>query len=253
VAGKGGVGKSTVSSILIRNLSKFKDGVILAVDADSNSTLGKMLGITIDQTIGDLREELLAEKDKLPPGMSKPEYVNYQLHLAMAEGDKFDLLTMGRPEGPGCYCYINNILRTYMDSLVDKYAYVIIDNEAGMEHLSRRTTRAMDKFFIVTDYTPIGFETAKRIFELSKSLDLQIKDTYLIINRIPDGGTEGVSQEHPVIKQFRDEKKFSAIFYIPNDEKLLQHTFEGKTLLELGDDSVIVRKVNEIIKNSGVV
>jgi CO dehydrogenase maturation factor len=172
VAGKGGVGKSTVSSLLIRNITNKKDSVILAVDADSNSTLCQMLGVDIEQTVGDLREELVKDVDNIPQGMSKFEYVQYQLRLAMAEGDKFDLITMGRPEGPGCYCYINNILRTYMDALVDKYNYIIIDNEAGMEHLSRRTTREMDKFFVVTDFTPIGFETAERIRDLSQDMDI---------------------------------------------------------------------------------
>ena len=156
IAGKGGVGKSTFSTLIIKNLIEKVDNLILAVDADSNSTLGQMLGVNVEQSIGDLREVFLKEKDNIPQGMSKHEYVKYELQLAMTEGDKFDLITMGRPEGPGCYCAINNILRTYMDALADKYQYIVIDNEAGMEHLSRRTTKAMDKFFIVSDFTSIG-------------------------------------------------------------------------------------------------
>ena len=251
IAGKGGVGKSTFGSLLIRNISNKNQGVILAVDADSNSTLAQMLGVDIEQTIGDLRENLLKEKDNLPPGMSKQEYVSYQLQLAMSEGEKFDLVTMGRPEGPGCYCYINNILRTYMDGLVDKYKYVVIDNEAGMEHLSRRTTREMDKFFVITDYTPIGFETAERILELSSSLDLNIKDKYLVINRVPNGGSE--PKEHPIVAKLRESNKVSKIFYIPNDDKLLDHVFAGKSMLELPNDSTLVQKVDKIIKETEII
>jgi CO dehydrogenase maturation factor len=251
IAGKGGVGKSTFSSLLIRNISNKKEGVILAVDADSNSTLAQMLGVDIEQTIGDLRENLLKEKDDLPPGMSKQEYVSYQLQLAMSEGEKFDLVTMGRPEGPGCYCYINNILRTYMDGLVDKYKYVVIDNEAGMEHLSRRTTREMDKFFIITDYSPIGFETAERIIELSSSLNLKIKNKYLIINRVPNGGSE--PKEHPVVAKLREANLVTKIFYIPNDDKLLNHVFSGKSLLDLPNDSTLVQKVDKIIKETEII
>ncbi len=250
VAGKGGVGKSTVSSLLIRNITNKKDSVILAVDADSNSTLGQMLGVSIEQTIGDLREELVKDADNIPKGMSKFEYVQYQLRLAMTEGEKFDLITMGRPEGPGCYCYINNILRTYMDALVDKYNYIIIDNEAGMEHLSRRTTREMDKFFVVTDFTPIGFETAERIRDLSQNMDLKIKDVYLIINRLPDSiQTEG----HPRITELENNGKFSEIFLIPNDDKLIQQSFDGKPILDLPDDSRAVRAIDQIIKKSEIV
>ena len=251
VAGKGGVGKSTFSSILIRNITSKKDNIVLAVDADSNSTLAQMLGVEIDQTIGDLREDLVQDPENIPQGMSKFEWVKYQLQLAMTEGDKFDLVTMGRPEGPGCYCYVNNILRTYMDALADKYAYVVIDNEAGMEHLSRRTTRKIDKFFIVTDFTPIGFETAERIRELSKSLDIKINDTYLIINRVPDAIKS--TKDHPRIKELVKIDEYSEIFFIPNDDKLVQHAFDGKSLVELANDNSVVRAVDKIMKESSVV
>ena len=248
IAGKGGVGKSTFSSLLIRGLSNRNNGVILAVDADSNSTLAQMLGVDIEQTIGDLREDLLKESDNIPAGMSKFDFVKYQLQLAMSEGDKFDLVTMGRPEGPGCYCYINNILRTYMDALADKYSYVVIDNEAGMEHLSRRTTREMDKFFIISDFTPIGLETAERITELSGELELKIKETYLVINRIPNS-TKGI-EEHPKIQALEESKKFRKIFFRYNDDSLVEHVFNGKSLLELADSSPTVRSVGEIIKKA---
>jgi CO dehydrogenase maturation factor len=138
-----------------------------------------------------------------------------------------------------------------MDALADKYAYVVIDNEAGMEHLSRRTTRKMDKFFIITDFSPIGFETAARINDLSKDLDIKITDTYLIINRIPDGVK--ATKDHPRIKELIDTEKFTEIFFIPNDDKLMEHAFSGKSLLELAEDSPMVRVVNDIIKRTSMI
>jgi CO dehydrogenase maturation factor len=248
IAGKGGVGKSTFSSLLVKNIIENKDTVILAVDADSNSTLGQMLGVKVEQSIGDLREEFLKEKDSIPQGMSKHEYVQYELQLAMTEGDKFDLITMGRPEGPGCYCAINNILRTYMDALADKYQYIVIDNEAGMEHLSRRTTKAMDKFFIVTDFTPIGFETAERITSLAKEMEIEIKDVYLVINRIPQE-----SIEHQRIKELKESGKYKEVYTIPNDDQLINHAFEGKPIIELPSSSPAVSKIAKISRETGII
>lgn len=248
VAGKGGVGKSTFSTLLIKTILEKVDTVLLAVDADSNSTLGQMLGVHVEQSIGDLREEFLREKDNIPQGLSKHEYVQYELQLAKTEGDKFDLITMGRPEGPGCYCAINNILRTYMDALADKYQYIVIDNEAGMEHLSRRTTKAMDKFFIVSDFTPIGLETAERIFDLAKEMKINIKDMYLVINRIPRD-----SMEHPRINELRKTGKYKAVFTIPNDDQLTAHAFDGKPILDLPSGSPVVTTVNKICREAEVI
>ncbi len=248
VAGKGGVGKSTFSALLIKNIIEKTDNIVLAVDADSNSTLGQMLGVKVDQSIGDLREEFLKEKDNIPQGMSKHEYVQYELQLAKIESDKFDLITMGRPEGPGCYCAINNILRTYLDALVDKYQYIIIDNEAGMEHLSRRTTKAMDKFFIITDFTPIGLETAERIRNLALEMELKIKDIYLVINRIPKE-----SREHPKILELRKSGNYKEIFFIPTDDQLIKYTFEGKPLTELPAGSPAVTVINKICRDAEVI
>lgn len=248
IAGKGGVGKSTFSSLIIRNILEKKNNIILAVDADSNSTLGQMLGVKVDQTIGDLREEFLKEKESIPQGLSKHEYVRYQLQLAMTEGEKFDLITMGRPEGAGCYCAINNILRTYLDALADKYQYIVIDNEAGMEHLSRRTTKAMDKFFVITDFTPIGLETAARIKQLALEMELKIREIYLVINRIPKE-----SMEHPKIKELRESDDYKNVFLIPLDNQLVEHAFEGKAIIELPDNSSAVKAVTKITKEAEVI
>jgi len=135
IAGKGGVGKSTIAALLVRALHERTGKIIMAVDADPNSNLGEKLGIKVERTIGDIREDIMKRADDIPVGQSKQEYVRYQMRLALVEGEGFDLLSMGRPEGRGCYCYINNILRTFLDLAMDDYEYVVIDNEAGMEHL----------------------------------------------------------------------------------------------------------------------
>ena len=182
VAGKGGVGKTTFSALAIRHLHRVTKEVVLAVDADPNANLHAKLGISAGRTIGDIREELLAEADQLPAGVSKQEHVDYQIRLALAEGDGFDLLTMGRQEGPGCYCYVNNILRTFVDSLSEKYSFIVIDNEAGMEHLSRRTTRTSDVLFVVSDASKAALESATRIAALAREMELDIGRMALVKN-----------------------------------------------------------------------
>ncbi|MFQ6127557.1 MAG: AAA family ATPase [Thermoplasmata archaeon] len=237
VSGKGGVGKSTFATLLIKALSE--NSIVLAVDADPNSTLNSMLGVDVTQTIGDLREKMMKDVDDLPPGMSKQEYVDYQLRLAMVEGDKFDLMTMGRQEGPGCYCYINNILRTYLDTLSSNYEYVVIDNEAGMEHLSRRTTRDVDMMFILSDPTKNGIITAGRIKSLSENLDLKVKDNCLVVNR----ATDIPEALNPVI----EEQGFDCIEVIPDDQQIMDYSVIGDPLINLPADSPAYGRARDIL------
>lgn len=185
VAGKGGVGKSTVSAMLVRVLSE--KNVVLAVDADPNSNLGQKLGTEVPGTVGQLREGLLSKGGQPPRDMSKQEYLRLKLREILAEGEGFDLLTMGRPEGPGCYCYVNNLLRVFVDQLMESYPHVIIDNEAGMEHLSRRTAREMDLLILVSDPTAVGVATAVRLSELADELELKVRRKVLIINGVRSG------------------------------------------------------------------
>jgi len=192
VAGKGGVGKSTISAMLVRLLSK--GDVVLAVDADPNSNLGQKLGTDVPGTVGQVREGLLSKGGQPPRDMSKQEYLRLKLREMLAEGDGFDLLTMGRPEGPGCYCYVNNLLRVFVDQLMDSYSHVIIDNEAGMEHLSRRTAREMDLLILVSDPTAVGVATAKRLSELADELDLKVRRKVLLINGVRTGKEDKAEQ-----------------------------------------------------------
>ncbi|HUL40124.1 MAG TPA: AAA family ATPase [Methanomassiliicoccales archaeon] len=226
VAGKGGVGKSTLAAMLVRALHESTGKVVMAVDADPNSNLGEKLGLRPERTIGELREELLKNADSLPPGQSKQEYVEYQMHLATVEGKGFDLLSMGRPEGPGCYCYINNILRTFLDLAMDRYDYVVIDNEAGMEHLSRRTTRSMDLLLLVTDPTKVGMETASRLIALVKEMGLEVKKKMLVINGLR-------SSVHSMAVVEAGKMEVDKVVHIPFSDDVLNFSMEGLAIWEL--------------------
>lgn len=184
VAGKGGVGKTTFAALSVRHLSESTKEVVLAVDADPNSNLGAKLATEPGRTLGDIREELLRQGDQLPKDMPKQEYLDYQIRLALKEGNGFDLLTMGRQEGPGCYCYVNNMLRTFLDALSSRYSFVVIDNEAGMEHLSRRTTRSPDVLFVLCDRTKASQDAAKRIAILADEMGIKAKRKALVFDML---------------------------------------------------------------------
>lgn len=182
LAGKGGTGKTTIAALLVRLLTEEKRGSVLAVDADPNSNLGEVLGLPQDKTVGTILDEVAARPDMIPGGMSKDRYIEYQVQTSVQEGDGFDILTMGKPEGPGCYCYVNNVLRNVVEQLIEDYSFVIIDNEAGLEHLSRRTTRRADCLLIVSQPKPVALRAARRISELSDELKISIGKKMLLVN-----------------------------------------------------------------------
>jgi len=182
LAGKGGTGKTTLAALLVRLLKENKKGSILAVDADPNSNLAEVLGLKSEESIGKILDEIASHPEKIPKGMTKDRFIEYQLQTAICEGEGFDVLTMGRPEGPGCYCYVNNVLRGLMTKLIHDYDYVVIDNEAGLEHLSRRTTRSADALVVVSDATPVGLRAAGRIHDLVQELKIKTGKNLLIVN-----------------------------------------------------------------------
>jgi CO dehydrogenase maturation factor len=228
IAGKGGVGKSTIAALLVRALHERTGKVVMAVDADPNSNLGEKLGVRVERTIGNLREDLLKKADEVPVGQSKQDFVLYQMQLATVEGSSFDLLTMGRPEGPGCYCFINNILRTFIDLAMDKYDHVVIDNEAGMEHLSRRTTKRMDAFLVIADDTKIGAETAVRILKLAKEMGIEAGSTTMVLNKVK-------GDVHPAVKDIVQASSFGHVVVLPFDQDVERASIEGISVLKLAD------------------
>jgi CO dehydrogenase maturation factor len=184
VSGKGGTGKTTLATLLIRWLHDERSKSILAVDADPASNLADMLGTDPKGTVGAIREEMRSSSGGLPGGMSKQQFLEYKIQAGLVETPDFDLIAMGRPEGPGCYCYANNLLRDIMDTLGKNYAYVVIDNEAGMEHISRRTTRNVDHLFMVSNPTVTGVRTAGKISRLADELAVGIRTKHLVMNRV---------------------------------------------------------------------
>jgi CO dehydrogenase maturation factor len=239
VAGKGGTGKTTFSTLMVRYLVERGKTPILAIDADPNSCLGTMLGTDRCPTIGDLREELLRDKDDLPAGISKPQYVEMKVRTAMAEEDDFDLLVMGRPEGTGCYCYVNSVLRSFMDTLGEGYAYVVMDNEAGLEHLSRRTTNDVDAMFLISDPSRIGIESAARVKELAIEMELNVKAFHLVVSR---------STDLEVLRPIAEEFGFSEVNTVPMDPELQEASLRGITLMDLDGRAVSYRAVQDIAK-----
>lgn len=233
LSGKGGTGKTSIAALIVRYLKEKRKGPVLAVDADSNACLNEALGISVHATIGNLREDSL-EKIRAgtsrPGGMSMEQLFDYQVQQSVIESRGFDLIVMGRPEGPGCYCAANNIIRKYTDKLSETYPYVVIDNEAGMEHLSRRTTHEVDLLLIVSDPTIRGIQTAKRIGSLVDELKLDVKERTLIINRIAGG-------EGPELKTYAEGLGLKVAGLMPQDNNIFNFDLQGKAIIGLSSDS----------------
>lgn len=247
VAGKGGTGKTTVASMIVRYLVEKQAGSILAIDADPSSNLHYVLGLELEETIGDIREDMLDQVQAssvtagaMPGGMSKQDYLDYQIRMALVEGTSVDLLAMGRPEGPGCYCAANQMMRVIMDRMGDSYDYVVMDNEAGMEHISRRTTRDVDHLVLVTDTSQRGVIAAQRIVEMIPGLDVNIDKLYLVVNR--------VIGDHlaPPLAAAVAKIGVELTGTIPNDLVMSEFEFSGRPLIELPRDSQVVQAVFRI-------
>jgi len=243
IAGKGGTGKTTLAALLITQLVLDNKGPVLAIDADPDSNLGDLLGIEPEQSIGDLREEVLETIKKLPAGMTKASYVEAGLHQIIAEAEGFDLLTMGRGEGSGCYCALNNMIRRFSDDLTPSYKWVVMDNEAGLEHLSRRTTRNVDALLVVVSDNPLSLRSAEKIQTITEDLDNRIRRKYIVTNMIPDQRMEAFTQR---LKAFR----IPHLIDIPNDPHLEEIIFQGEPLKKL-DGSPIMKIIQTIIETVG--
>lgn len=238
VAGKGGTGKTTISALLVRLLIEKNKGPVLAVDADPNSNLAEALGVKTGDTIGEILDSVAAFPEKIPSGMAKERFIEMKVQEAIEEQAGFDLLSMGRPEGPGCYCYANNILRNIIAKLLGDYSYVIIDNEAGLEHLSRRTTRQADLLLVISDATPAGLRAAERISGLAADLKLEIKNKFLLLNR----NSEKLAAER--LKPAR----LAYLGIIPQDEQIARISLDGGSLLALKATSPAIKALRKLDK-----
>jgi len=240
VAGKGGSGKTSVASLIIRYLRNSKLEPILAIDADPNANLAESLGFEVKQTVGLIISSFNNEKINIPAGMTKEAYLEYKLNEAIVEDKGLDLLTMGRGEGPDCYCYPNLILRKFADSLAGNYAHVVMDNEAGMEHLSRRTTQNIDALVIISDHSVKGVRTVARIRDLVSELKLVVKRQVVAINFAPD-------KLAPLVSEELTRLTIEPAALIPEDEQIYKYDLELKPLLELPDTSKAVRAVGGLM------
>lgn len=240
ISGKGGTGKSTLAALVIRWLSEHRAGSILAVDADSNVNLNDILGVKIKDTVGAIREEMKKSVNNLPAGMTKQQFLEYKIQTSLVETQCFDLITMGRPEGPGCYCYANNLLRDILKTLGDNYEYVVIDNEAGMEHLSRRTTQTIDYLLCVSDASPRGIQMASRISKLLEELDTRVRARFLIVNRAPETLTE-------TVRSAIEQEKLHLFGIIPEDTNILRMDRDGKPVYNISVKSSAYKAIDQIM------
>ncbi len=242
LAGKGGVGKTTVSALVTRYFAKKGGSPLLAIDADPNSNLGETLGLKIENTVGDVRENFMKDPQAVPSGMDKTLYLEMLMNQVLIEQKTYDLLVMGRQEGQGCYCMVNNILNRFAEELEKNYKYMLVDNEAGMEHLSRRTKGKVDYLILVTDYALRGLRAVGRINGMLEGLKLTVAAKGLVVNRAP----EKLSQA------FLDEVEsigLPIIGTIPDDTNLLEFDMERRSLMDLPDDSPAVVAVDKVIDN----
>jgi CO dehydrogenase maturation factor len=240
VAGKGGTGKTTLSALLIRGLCERGMTPLLAVDADPNANLGEALGLTTDVSIGRLQAETLKRIHSLPAGVPLSRHLEYELHQAIAEGEGVDLLVMGHGEGPGCYCAVNHILRRYIESLRSSYRCTILDNEAGMEHLSRRVSHGIDLLLVVSDASPTALRSAGRIAGIADDLELEIGQRFLVLTNLRDELSDRAREEIERID-------LEILGRIPFDEEMYELALAGRPIAELSPEAVSLTEVSEML------
>ncbi|MFI3312974.1 MAG: AAA family ATPase [Eubacteriales bacterium] len=247
VAGKGGVGKTTISGMMINYLCKQKKGPVLVVDADANANLNEVLGVEIETTLGDIREEMaraeLAKVSPIPSGMTKQDYAEFKFNSALAEEDDFDMLVMGRTQGKGCYCYVNGVLKSQVDKYVNRYAYTVIDNEAGLEHISRGTLPRVDTLLLISDCSRRGIQAAARLAEMVVDLELKPTTMKLIVNRAPGGVlNDGVKEEI-------EKHGLVLAGVLPQDQSVYDYDCEGKPTSKLPDTADVKVALHKILAN----
>lgn len=240
VAGKGGTGKTTVAALLVKELLGRGKKPVLAVDSDPDANLSSGLGLEVHKTVGQVQQEWLSSLDKIPTGMSKQQYLLTTLNAALSEGRDVDLLTMGRPEGPGCYCSANAVLRDFVSKLQPNYPAVVVDNEAGMEHISRRTVENVDMLLMIAEATPTGMRTVSRLIELTRELEVNFPRIGLVINRANGDNL------HPKISESIESTGVELLGAVPGDPNVEEFAMEEKSLLELPDDSPAVAAIQKL-------
>ena len=246
VAGKGGTGKTTLSGFLIDALVRRNDGLVLAVDADANSNLNEVLGVEIEETLGEIREDIaqsgISSDSKVPSGWSKQDYMDFRFNNASVEQDVYDMLVMGRTQGKGCYCFVNGLLQAEIAKFASHYRYIVVDNEAGMEHISRGILPSIDTLLLISDCSRRGIQAVGRIAELAKSLGLTPKTVGLIVNRAPKGElNDGIREEIAL-------QGLNLLGVVPHDEMIYEYDSDGKPTVEIPASAPVRKAFEEIIQ-----
>lgn len=237
LAGKGGVGKTTIAGLLIKYMVKKGKTPILAVDADSNYNLNEVLGLEVTDTLGNAREDM--KKGSVPQGMTKDIFISMRLEEAVIETGAYDLIVMGQPEGTGCYCAANTLLINCLERLSDNYPYIVMDNEAGMEHISRLTTKNVDALIIVADASRRGLQAAFRINQLASELNIGVVKSYLILNQVKN------SVPDEMMKAIKDNGiEFTGI--VPEDEEVYDYDSNGKPTMQMPEENNAVKAAFDI-------
>ena len=246
VSGKGGVGKTTLCGLLIQYLCETGKKPVLAVDADANSNLNEVLGVEAGITLGELREEIeragVDPKYKIPVGITKATYLEARLADALTEEADYDLMVMGRSQGQGCYCFVNGIVQTQVQKLQSHYPYIVVDNEAGMEHISRGILPSMEIAILVSDCSRRGVQAAGRIAALMKELNFKPRKVGLIVNRAPNG-----ILDEGTLEEIRNQN-LDLLGVVPQDDTVYQYDCEGKPMVQLPKDSPVREALREIVE-----
>ena len=244
LAGKGGVGKTTICGMLIEYLCEKKNGPVLAVDADANSNLNEVLGVEVESTLGDIREDMtraeMAVKSPIPSGMTKADYAEMRFGDALTEADDYDLLVMGRTQGKGCYCFVNGLLTSQVAKYAQNYRYIVVDNEAGLEHLSRGVLPQVDTILLVSDCSRRGVQAAGRLAEMIVDLKLGAKEVGLIINRAPEG------ELNPGVQEEINKYGMTLMGVVPHDSAVYEYDAEGRPSVTVPQDSPVKQAVRRI-------
>ena len=240
ITGKGGVGKTTVSALLVKNLVSAGKSPVLAIDADPNSCLDAALGVNVSQTVGQAREEakLASATDA---SVSKRELLRIKLEQGLAEAKGFDLIAMGRPEGQGCYCYANSILKDIIVEIASQYPYLVLDNEAGLENLSRRIVQRVDLMVLISDGSNAGLQTLLRLHELAGQMGISYGKLALVINRLRDGKVPGRMDE------IQEKTKADLAVVLPDNEEIAAFAESSRSFLEIPESNPVYKKIGELI------
>ena len=246
IAGKGGTGKTTLSGLLIDYLASLNNGLVLAVDADANSNLNEVLGVEVEETLGEIREDIaqsgIAADPKVPKGWSKQDYMDFRFNNAIVEQDGYDMLVMGRTQGKGCYCFVNGLLQAEISKFASNYRYIVVDNEAGMEHISRGILPKIDTLLLVSDPSRRGIQAVGRIAELAKSLGINPATVGLIVNRAPNGVLNDGTKEEI------EKQGLNLLGVVPHDDTVYEFDCDGKAIVDIPKSSPVRKAFEDIIK-----